>query len=98
MQLGELAGTRSFPPPGFEEPSVAGELHDSRVGIPAVSVGDENVAVRSNHNGRRAIEGILANTGDSSLAQSQQNLPIGAEFENLLPLAVFSFSVSGPHI
>src|SRR2546430_2164568 len=98
MQLSELAGTRSFPTPGFEEPSVLRELHDPGVGIPAMSIGDENVAVGSDHNGGGAIEGILAIAGDSSLAQRQQNLPIGAEFENLVPLAVFSFCVSGPHV
>src|SRR5215467_13464771 len=98
MQLGELTGTRSFLPPGFEEPPVLREFHDSRVRIPAMSVGDENVAVGSDRNGGRPIESIFAIAGDSSSAQRQQNLSIGAEFEHLLSLAVFSFSVSGPHV
>src|SRR5213593_5034650 len=98
MQLGELAGTRSFPPPGFEEFSVLGKLHDPCVRIPAVSVGNENGPVGSDGDGGWAIEGVLTSAGDSRLAQRQQNLPVRAEFENLLALAVFGLAVSGPHV
>src|SRR2546428_14152123 len=63
-----------------------------------MSVGDENGPVGSDDDGGRAIEGILARAGDSGLAQRQQNLPVRAEFENLLPLAVFALAVSGPHV
>src|ERR1051326_4628237 len=98
MQFGELAGARSFPSPGFKEPSVLRELHDPCVRVAAMTVGDKNVAVGSDHNGGGAIEGILAIAGDSGFAQRQQNVPFGVKFKNLLPLAVFSFSISGPHV
>src|SRR5207245_2757122 len=82
----------------FEEPSVLGELHDPRVRIPTMSVGDENGPVGSDDDGATWSESILARAGESGLAKRHQNLSLWAEFENLLARAVFALAVSSPHV
>src|ERR1039458_7539875 len=56
----ELAGSRAFLAPGFEERAVFGKLHHAGVGVPAVSVGDEDISVRSEGHRGRLVECIGA--------------------------------------
>jgi hypothetical protein len=52
----DLACSRPFPPPSLDERAVLGELHDARVGFPAMPVSDEDVAVRRGHERGEGIE------------------------------------------
>ena len=55
MRNFEFARRRAFLAPGLDELAVLGELHDARVGVAAVAVGDKDVAVRRDHDrGRRS--------------------------------------------
>jgi len=47
MRTVELARSRSLLPPGLDEFPVLGELDDPRVGVAAMAVRDEDIAVRS---------------------------------------------------
>src|SRR4051812_40703106 len=84
----EVAGCRPFLAPRLDELAVLRELHHAGVRIAAVAVADEDVAVRRNEDGRRHVEGVGAIAGDASLAERHQELPLGAELEHLMPLAV----------
>ena len=45
MRLGELARRRAVPSPARDEFTVLREFHDARVGLTAVAVRDEDIAV-----------------------------------------------------
>ena len=77
---------RALLAPGFDELSVLRELHDPRVGLAAVSVGDEDIAVGSRRDGRRPVEGVRPGSGDSRLAERQQDFPSGLNFTTWWPL------------
>src|SRR6266571_3993334 len=94
----ELAGGGPFLAPGLDEFPVRREFHDARVGIPAVSVRDKDVAVRSGDDVRRPVEGVRTVPGDSGLAEGQQDLSVGAELDDLVTFSVFSIRVRDPHI
>ncbi len=63
-----------------------------------MSIGDENIAIRSGDDSRGPIEGVRAVSCNSCLTEGQQDLSIRAEFDNLVALAVFSLCVSHPHV
>ena len=65
-------GAGAFLAPGLDELAVLGELHDARVGVAAMSVGDEDVAVRRGHDGGRRVELVRAAARDAGLAERQQ--------------------------
>src|ERR1043165_8752929 len=85
MRRLEVAGRVPFPAPRLDELAVFGELHHAGVRIAAVAVADEDVAVRRDQDGRRHVERVRAIAG---LAERHQELPLGAELEHLMPLAV----------
>ena len=55
-----------------------------------MSVGDENVAIRSGDDSRGPIEGVRAVSCNTRFSEGQQDLSIRAKFDNLVALAVFS--------
>jgi hypothetical protein len=72
-----------------------------------MSVRDKNVAIRSDHNSRRPIEGVWTVPGDSGFPERQQDFSVRTELENLVALPVFadvircgasSDSVGHPHV
>src|SRR5205085_6676835 len=80
------------------ELAILAELHDARIGIAAVAVSDENVAVRRGYDRRWRIELVVAAAGDAGLAKREQKLAVGTEFENLMPLALDADAVGDPDI
>ena len=84
--------------PRLDELPVFRELHDARVRLAAVAVGDEDVAVRSDQDVGRLIERIGTVAGDSRLAQRHQDLAIGAELEHLVTLHSPGIAVGHPHV
>src|SRR5262245_15963669 len=98
MRRVELARGRPLLAPRIDELSILRELHDARIRIPAVSVGDENVTVRSGCDSRRPVEGVRTGSCYSCLTKHQQDLSIRIELDDLVALAVFSLSVSHPHV
>src|ERR1039458_474811 len=65
----ELAGGRALLAPGLDERTVFGKLHHAGVGVAAVSVGDEDIAVGSEGHGGRLVERIGAIARDALLAE-----------------------------
>ena len=86
VRLVELAWCRSLSTPLFDEFALRGELHHPGIasGVWLVAVGDEDVAVVSDGDPGRPIEGIDAAAGDAHLAEHQQHLAILIELKNLL--------------
>ena len=75
-----------------------GELHDPRIGVAAVSVGDKNVAIGRDQNCGRRVELVRAAAGDAGLAERHQHLAVRAELEDLVALAVLAEAVGHPDI
>src|SRR5438093_13439548 len=98
MKSAELAGTRSFLAPNFNEFSIFGKLHDPPARVRAVSVRDENVSVRGDHNVARIDERVRAITADACLAKRQQDSSLRIELDHLQALAVFRLPVGGPDV
>src|SRR5262245_48708351 len=94
----ELAGGRAFLAPRLGELSILRELHDARVGVPAMSIGHENIAVRRGHYVARTIEGVGPVTSNPCLAERHQHLSFRAEFEYLVTLAIFAGRVGRPDV
>src|SRR5688572_6116523 len=98
MRLADLARTRSFLAPLFDELAVLRELHDAIVPAVAVTVRDEDVAGRSDENVRRLIEQLRTGAADSCLAECHQHLALRVELEDLMPLAVLAARVGHPEV
>ena len=83
-------GAVPFVAPGLDELAVRGELHDPGIGVAAVSVGDEDIAVgRDQDVGGRVQEIVaLVVAGDAGLAQGHQHLAVRAELDDRVALAV----------
>src|SRR5262249_5768979 len=94
----ELAGGRAFLAPRLDELPILRELHDARVGVPAMSICHENIAVRRGHYVARTIEGVGAVTSTPRLAERHQHLSFLAEFEYLVTLAIFAGRVGRPDV
>src|SRR5215471_16387619 len=94
----ELARSGSLLAPGLDEFALLGEFDDTGIGVAAVSVADENVAIGRDQNGGRRVEGVRTVARRSGLAEREQNLAIRAEFEDLMAFAVFALSVGDPHV
>src|SRR5262245_26152927 len=94
----ELAGPLAFPAPRLDEFPVLGKLHDARIGVSAMTIGDENVAVRRGHYVARTIEGVGPVTSNPRLAERHQHLSFRAEFEYLVTLAIFAGRVGRPDV
>ena len=72
--------------------------HDARVGVAAMAVGNEDVAVRRGHDGRWRIELIGTAAGGVRFAERHQDLAVGAELENLVAFAAAAEPVGHPHV
>src|SRR5438128_503386 len=83
----ELAAICSLPAPGLDELSVLRELHDARVGISAVPVRDENIAVWSGEHVRGPVESVRAVPGNPGLAEREQDPSLRAELHDLVAFA-----------
>src|SRR5438105_13441848 len=94
----ELARRRTFVAPGLDEFAVPVELHNARIGVSTVPVGDENIAVRRRDDGGRRIEFVAAAAGLSGLAEGEQQFSVRAELENLMAFAVAAEAVGHPYI
>src|SRR5215472_5039356 len=84
--------------PGLDEFSILRELHDARVRLLAVSVGDEDVAIGRDQDIGRPIEGVGPVARDPGLAQRHQHLSIGTELDNRVALAVAVSAVGHPDV
>src|SRR5215472_10757904 len=84
--------------PGLDEFSVLRELHDARVRLLSVSVGDEDVAIGRDQDVGRPIEGLGPFARDPRLAQRHQHLSIGAELDDRVALAVAASAVGHPDV
>ena len=100
QRVGRIEVTRrsSFFPPRLDELAVFRELNDARVGVPAVPIGDEDIAVGGDDHVRGLIERVRPISGDASLPQRHQDLSIRVKFEDLLALAVLPLSVGHPNV
>src|SRR5882757_8547506 len=58
MRTVHLAGACALLAPGLDEGAVFGKLHDPRVGVAAVSVGDEDIAIWCDQDRGRRVEFI----------------------------------------
>ena len=85
--------------PGLDELAVLGELHDPRIGVAAVSVGDEDVAIGRDQDVGGCVEdrGCVV-AGDAGLAQGHQHLAVRAELDDRVALAVLGLEVGHPDI
>src|SRR5262249_54885206 len=85
--LPHLARAGSLVSPLLHEPSAAREPHDAIVLAVTMTVRDEDVAVRRDHDVRRLIEEIGPRARDAGLAERHEHLAGGAELEHLMTLA-----------
>src|SRR5215469_2166651 len=94
----KFAWSASHFAPCLNELTVLGEFHDTCVACATMPVGHEDIAIGSDYHIRGLVESIRAIASDSCLAQDQQDLALGTELDHLLSLAVFSLSISDPHV
>src|SRR5258708_10878483 len=93
----KLAGSGPFLSPRLDKLTIFRKLHNPRVRISAMSVADEDVAIRSDGHRRRPIESILGGAGHSRLAQRHQDLSVRTKLEDLVALSVASLGVRYPN-
>src|SRR5579862_9447632 len=94
----ELALSRTVPAPGLDEFAVARIFDDAVVGLVAVAVGDEDIAVRRDHDVGRPVELVIAIAGDARLADRHQHPPIGTELYRRFAAAIAGLAVGDPDI
>src|SRR5262245_22172965 len=94
----ELARRGALLAPGLDELAGPVKFHDARVGVAAVPVRDEDVAIRRDQRRRWRVELVVAAAGDAGLAERQQELALRREFEHLMALAVLAEAVGEPDI
>jgi hypothetical protein len=63
-----------------------------------VAVHDENVPIRGDDDIGWLIERIGTIAGNARLAERHDDLPFGAELEDLVALAWLALGVSNPHV
>src|SRR5262249_32619685 len=98
MRVLQSTGGGSELPPRLDERPVLRELHDSRRLHRDVAVGDEDVAVRRDHDVGWLVERVRTVAGDSSLAKSQQKLAVGAVLVDQVALSVLAVAIGRPDI
>src|SRR5262249_22992722 len=94
----ELAGCTAFLSPGLDELAILGEFHDAGIGVAAMSVANENVAIGCDQYRGRRVERVRTVARRSGLAEREQDLAFGTEFEDLMALAVLALAVGDPDI
>jgi hypothetical protein len=73
----ELAGRHPSFPRSLRELAVLGEFDDAGIGVAAVSVADENVAIGRDQDRGGRVERVWAVARRSGLAQREQDLAVG---------------------
>src|SRR5580704_5728840 len=94
----ELALSRTMVAPGLDEFAVARIFDDAVVGLVAVAVGDEDIAIRRDYDVGRAVELVIAIAGDARLADRHQHPPIGTEFYRRFAAAIAGLAIGDPDI
>src|SRR5262249_40389684 len=94
----DLAGRAALLAPGLDELAGLVELDDAGVGVAAVTVGNEDVAVRRHQRRGGRVEFIRGAAGNARLAERQQHLAVRAELEDLVALTFLAESVRYPDI
>ena len=98
----ELARSHAFSSPRLDELSIFIEFHDSgvarRSASSAVSISDEDVAVRRDRNFGRLVEFIEIRSGNTRLAERHQESTVRAELQDLLPFSPSRAVVGNPYI
>src|SRR5215475_261927 len=86
MRRIELAGRRAFLSPSLYELAVLIKLHNTRVGVAAMSISDEDIAVWCGDHIGRLIEGIRAVAGNPGFSKREEDLALVAELDHDVPL------------
>src|SRR5438045_690265 len=94
----EFARAGTLLAPGLDQLALLGELHDARVGVAAVTVADENLAVGIRDDRRRRVELVGAGAGDAGLAEPHQLFAVSRELDDLVALVAAAEPVDHPHI
>src|SRR5215813_10957759 len=94
----DLASAAAFLAPGLDEFAGLVEFDDAGIGVAAVSVADENVAIGRDQNRGRSVEGVRTVACRSGLAEREQDLAVGAELEDLMAFAVLALGVGNPDV
>src|SRR5262249_36428874 len=76
--------------PRLDKLPVLGKLHDASVGVAAVPIGYEDVAIGRDSYVARAVESISPRPSDSGLSNRHQDLALGTDFDRLLALPILS--------
>jgi hypothetical protein len=93
----KFAGAGTAPAPRHDELAVRGELDDPGIGVAAMSVTDDDIAVTGNRDIRRSIEHVGTVACDPGFAKREQNLALWTEFDDLMAFAVAAGVVGRPY-
>src|SRR5260370_794752 len=74
------------------------DLEEAVVGVAAMTVGNENVAIGCDQRRGRRVEFVRTAARNAALAEGQQQLAVGAELEDLVALAVLAEPVRHPDV
>src|SRR5580704_14713500 len=94
----ELALPGAVVAPGGEEFAVARVFDDAVVGLVAMAVGNENIAVRRDLDVGRYVELVIAIAGNARLADRHQQASIGTELQSRCAPAIAGLAVGDPDI
>src|SRR5262249_20314426 len=83
VRQGKLPWAAAALAPCGDELTFFGELHDTRIGITAMAVADEDIAIGGDEHIRRGIECVGIGAGNAGLAKGHQYLALRAELEHL---------------
>src|SRR5262249_10810443 len=94
----DLAGRAALFAPGLDELAGLVELDDAGVGVAAVTIGNENVAIGRDQRRGGSVEFVGTAARNAALAKGHQQPPVGTELEDLVALAFFAEPVRHPDI
>jgi hypothetical protein len=63
-----------------------------------MSIGDEDVAVRSNEHRRWRVEFVSTTAGDPGFAEREQHLAVRTELDNLMTFALLAQPIGDPDV
>src|SRR5258708_1624359 len=98
MRQGKLPLAAAPLAPCGDELPFFGELHDPRIGVTAMAVADEHIAIGADEHIRRSIERVGTGAGNAGRAKGHEHLALWAELEHSVPLALAAMIVGYPHI
>ena len=94
----ELARAGAPPAPGRNELAATGELDDPSIGLAAMPVTHDDVAIGGNRDVRWSVEHVGALTCYTGSAERQQYLAPWTELDDLVALAVVANVVGRPYV